>query len=75
MPSKQASKQGALRGILIYIILAFVPAYAICLGFSDGQGGVKNEFWGSTVMLYPAIAAFITRLVTKEGFRSAKLGT
>ncbi len=75
MPSKQASKQRALGGILIYIILAFVPAYAICLGFSDGQGGVKNEFWGSTVMLYPAIAAFITRLVTKEGFRSAKLGT
>ncbi|MBR6968663.1 MAG: CPBP family intramembrane metalloprotease [Ruminococcus sp.] len=70
MPSK---KKTILR-ILIYLVLAFAPAFAIELIFSDKQGDVTNAFWGATLMLYPAIASIITRLVTKEGFRDAMLG-
>ena len=68
------SKKKTLLRILIYLVLAFAPAFAIELIFSDKQGSVKNVFWGATLMLYPAIASVITRLVTKEGFRDAMLG-
>ena len=68
------SKKKTLLRIFVYLVLAFAPAYAIELIFSDRQGSVKNVFWGATLMLYPAIATIITRLVTKEGFRDAMLG-
>lgn len=68
------SKKKTLLRIFIYLVLAFAPAFAIELIFSDKQGGVKNAFLGATLMLYPAIASVITRLVTKEGFRDAMLG-
>ena len=68
------SKKKTLLRIFIYLVLAFAPAFAIELIFSDKNGGVKNVFWGATLMLYPAIASVITRLVTKEGFRDAMLG-
>ena len=68
------SKKKILLRIFIYLVLAFAPAYAIGLIFSDKKGGVTNVFLGATLMLYPAIATIITRLVTKEGFRDAMLG-
>ena len=70
MPSK---KKTILR-IFIYLVLAFAPAFSVELIFSDKQGSVTNVFWGATLMLYPAIASVITRLVTIEGFRDAMLG-
>ena len=68
------SKKKTLLRVFIYLVLAFAPAYALELIFSDKQGSVKNVFWGATLMLYPAIASVITRLVTREGFRDAMLG-
>lgn len=68
------SKKKTLLRIALYLILAFAPAFAVELIFSDKQGSVTNAFWGYTVMLYPAAAVIITRLVTKEGFRDAMLG-
>ncbi len=68
------SKKKTLLRIFIYLVLAFAPAFAIELIFSDKNGGVNNLFLGATLMLYPAIASVITRLVTKEGFRDAMLG-
>ena len=68
------SKKKTLLRIFIYLVLAFAPAFAIELIFSDKNGGVNNLFLGATLMLYPAIASVITRLVTKEGFRDARLG-
>ncbi|MBP5579408.1 MAG: CPBP family intramembrane metalloprotease, partial [Ruminococcus sp.] len=68
------SKKKTLLRIFIYLVLAFAPAFAIELIFSDKNGGVNNLFLGATLMLYPAIASVITRLVKKEGFRDAMLG-
>ena len=68
------NKKKTLLRILLYIVLAYVPMYILGFAFSDKKGGLTSAFAGNTLMLYPAIAVFITRLVTKEGFRDAYLG-
>ena len=68
------NKKKTLLRILLYIVLAYVPMYILGFAFSDKKGGLTSAFAGNTLMLYPAIAVFITRIVTKEGFRDAFLG-
>ena len=68
------NKGKTLLRIALYLILAYVPVYILCLAFSDKQGGVTSVLAGNTLMLYPAIAVIITRTVTKEGFRGSFLG-
>jgi membrane protease YdiL (CAAX protease family) len=68
------NKKKTLLRIVMYLVLAYVPVYILCIVFSDKKGGLTSAFAGNTLMLYPAIAVFITRLVTKEGFRDAFLG-
>ena len=69
------SKKKTLLRIVLYLVFAYLPVYILCIAFSDKQGGVTSAVAGSTLMLYPAIAVIITRLITKEGFRGAFLGT
>lgn len=68
------NKKKTLLRIVLYIVLAYVPVYILGFVFSDKKGGLTSVFAGNTLMLYPAIAVFITRIVTKEGFRNAYLG-
>ena len=68
------NKKKTLLRIVMYLVLAYVPVYILCIVFSDKKGGLTSAFAGNTLMLYPAIAVFITRIVTKEGFRDAFLG-
>jgi membrane protease YdiL (CAAX protease family) len=37
------------------------------IGFSDHKGGMTSAAAGLTIMLYPAIANILTRIITKEG--------
>lgn len=68
------NKGKTLLRIALYLILAYVPVYILCLVCSDKQGSVTSVFAGNTLMLYPAIAVIITRIVTREGFRDSFLG-
>ena len=68
------NKKKTLLRIVLYLILAYVPVYILGFMFSDKKGGLTSVLAGNTFMLYPAIAVFITRIVTKEGFRDAFLG-
>ena len=68
------SKKMTLLRIVLYLILAYVPVYILGFVFSDKNGSLTSPLAGNTLMLYPAIAVFITRIVTKEGFRDAFLG-
>lgn len=68
------NKKKTLLRIVLYLILAYVPVYILGFMFSDKKGGLTSVLAGNTLMLYPAIAVFITRIVTKEGFRDAFLG-
>ncbi len=68
------NKKKTLLRIVLYLVLAYVPVYILGIVFSDKKGGLTSVFAGNTLMLYPAIAVFITRIVTKEGFRDAFLG-
>ena len=68
------SKKKTLLRIALYLVFAYVPVYILCLVFSDKQGSVTSAVAGGTLMLYPAIAVIITRLITREGFRGSFLG-
>lgn len=69
------SKKKTLLRIVLYIVLAYLPVYVLGFAFSDKEGGVTSALAGNSLMLFPAIAVIITRLITKEGFRDALLGT
>lgn len=69
------SKKKTLLRIALYIVLAYLPVYVLGSAFSDKEGGVTSALAGNSLMLFPAIAVIITRLITKEGFRDALLGT
>ena len=69
------SKKKTLLRIALYIVLAYLPVYVLGFAFSDKEGGVTSALAGNSLMLFPAIAVIITRLITKEGFRDALLGT
>ena len=68
------NKKKTLLRILLYLVLTYVPVYILGFAFSDKNGSLTSVFAGNTLMLYPAIAVIITRLVTKEGFRNSFLG-
>ena len=69
------SKKKTLLRIALYIVLAYLPVYVLGFAFSDKEGGVTSALAGNSLMLFPAIAVIITRLITKEGFKDALLGT
>ena len=69
------SKKKTLLRIALYIVLAYLPVYVLGFAFSDKEGGVTSALAGNSLMLFPAIAVIITRLITKEGFRDSFLGT
>ena len=56
-----------VKRIIIFILLAFIPSYALGIAFSDHKGGVTTMAGGFTFMFYPAIANILTRVITKEG--------
>ena len=68
------NKKKTLLRILLYLVLTYVPVYILGFAFSDKNGSLTSVFAGNTLMLYPAIAVIITRLVTKEDFRNSFLG-
>ena len=68
------NKKKTLLRIAIYLVLAYVPVYILGFVFSDKKGGLTSAVAGILLMLFPAIAVVITRLITKEGFRNAFLG-
>lgn len=69
------SKKKTLLRIALYIVLAYLPMYVLGFAFSDKEGGLTSALAGNSLMLFPAIAVIITRLITKEGFKDALLGT
>ncbi|MBQ6170799.1 MAG: CPBP family intramembrane metalloprotease [Ruminococcus sp.] len=69
------SKKKTLLRIVLYIVLAYLPVYVLGFAFSDKEGGLTSALAGNSLMLFPAIAVIITRLITKEGFKDALLGT
>ena len=69
------SKKKTLLRIALYIVLAYLPVYVLGFAFSDKEGGLTSALAGNSLMLFPAIAVVITRLITKEGFKDALLGT
>ena len=68
------NKGKTLLRIALYLILAYLPVYILDFAYSDKQGSLTNRLAGASLMLYPAIAVIITRLVTREGFRDSFLG-
>ena len=68
------NKKKTLLRIVLYLILAYVPVYILEFAYSDKNGGLTSILAGNTLMLYPAAAVIITRLVTREGFHDSFLG-
>ena len=66
-------KRLTIKRILIYLVLAFVPVYLICILGSDKDCNFKTMFGSLSIMWYPAIANFVTRAITKEGFEDSYL--
>lgn len=64
---KDEEKKLTIKRIWIFLFFAFIFNYIIGIAFSDKQGGITSVALGGTVMLYPAIANIITRIITKEG--------
>lgn len=62
-----------VRRVLIYLVLAFVPVYLLTIFGSDAHAEFHWQFASVSVMWYPAIANFLTRLITKEGMQDSLL--
>ncbi|ADU21875.1 CPBP family intramembrane glutamic endopeptidase [Ruminococcus albus] len=60
-------KKLTLKRIAIFIMLCYIPNYVLEIVFSDHNGGMTSAAAGLTIMLYPAIANILTRIITKEG--------
>ena len=60
-------KKLTFKRIAIFIVLCYIPNYVLEIGFSDHKGGMTSAAAGLTIMLYPAIANILTRIITKEG--------
>ena len=60
-------KKLTLKRIAIFTLLCFIPNYALGIGFSDHKGWLTSGAAAQSLMLYPAIANILTRLITKEG--------
>lgn len=68
------NKKKTLLRIVLYLVLTYVPVYILGFAFSDKEGSLTSLLAANTLMLYPAIAVIITRIVTREGFRNSFLG-
>ena len=68
----QNEKSLTIRRIIIYLILTFAPAYffEIVTVDKDAESYITSAFGGNTLMLYPALANVLTRLITKQGFQN-----
>ncbi len=66
----EEKKKNIIR-IIIFLVLAFTPVYILGIIFIDENGNITNAFTASTVMLYPAFANVLTRIITKEGFKDS----
>ena len=60
-------KKLTIKRIVIFIILAYIPNYVLEIAFSDHRGGMNSMSASFTIMIYPAIANILTRIITKEG--------
>ncbi len=67
-------KKATLLRIVIFLVLSFVPLGIIGAFFTDGNANLTSSFAGMTIMLYPALANILTRLITREGMRKSFLG-
>lgn len=77
------SKKDAIKRLVIYLLISFVPFWIIIPVLSSAYGEpIFSSEKTATVayaigvfgMLIPSIAHFITRIVTKEGFKNSYLG-
>lgn len=77
-----SNKKTAVRRIIIFCVLAYLPIYVITplmnmyygeLIFSSGNTSVRIFLFGSLGMLAPAAANLLTRLITKEGMENSLL--
>lgn len=59
-------KKLEFKRIGLFILLAYLPNYLLEIIFSDKNGGMTSSFGAETLMYYPAIAAIITRIITKD---------
>ena len=60
-------KKITVRRIAIFTLLCYLPNYILEIAFADHKGGLTSAAASQTVMLYPAIANILTRIITKEG--------
>lgn len=76
------TKKQDLKRILIYVIVTFALTWAYCLlivypiarGESlQGIPATATQLLVAAAMFFPAIGVFLTRLITREGFRSVWL--
>ena len=73
MTNKETDKKMTITRILIYLTLAFVPVYIICILGTDKDCNFKTMFGSLSIMWYPAIANILTRVITREGFEESYL--
>lgn len=64
---KGEEKKLLLKRIGIFLFFAFIVNYIIGIVFADKKGGITLASLSNTMMLYPAIANIVTRVITKEG--------
>ena len=76
------NKKQDLKRILIYILITFALTWAYCLlvvyplangETLNGVPALATQLLVAAAMFFPAIGVFITRLVTREGFKNAWL--
>lgn len=76
------NKKQNLTRVLIYILITFALTWAYCLLIVypaangetlQGIPSTATQLLVAAAMFFPAIGAFITRLVTREGFKNAWL--
>ena len=65
------NKSMTIRRIIIFLLFAFVPPFIIISFYISANGWtIDNQWYGvlaSAIMLFPALANVLSRLLTKEG--------
>ena len=76
------NKKQDLTRILVYILITFVLTWTYCLLVVyplangeplNGVPALATQLLVAAAMFFPAIGVFLTRLVTREGFKNAWL--
>lgn len=76
------TKKQDLKRILVYIVITFGLTWAYCLlvvyPVANGEAlngipALATQFLVAAAMFFPSIGVLLTRLITKEGFKSAWL--